>query len=131
MEQNKALRSGVLAHLTENLPGNLFKTSLDDWRIVSVEETPLLMVYLEDGELDSQYMESGEKYSGVLQVSIYLGTGTTDALLDEMGEQIKLAMPVAHRIEGLATLYRRGFRYERSEDGVYRALHLNHIYRLE
>ncbi|MGR2840218.1 phage tail terminator protein [Vibrio vulnificus] len=128
---NTQLRQSVAAHLTDAF-GSSVKQVLDSWTMIDADEdTPAVMVYLDDGDLDTEYMDQNERYDGVLTVSIYLGRSTTDADLDALGEQVKNAMPIGFRIVNVARFYRTSFSYERSENGAYRALHLNHHYKSE
>ncbi|EIE1227646.1 phage tail terminator protein [Vibrio vulnificus] len=128
---NTQLRQSVAAHLTDAF-GSSVKQVLDSWTMIDADEdTPAVMVYLDDGDLDTEYMDQNERYDGVLTVSIYLGRSTTDADLDALGEQVKNAMPIGFRIPNVARFFRTSFSYERSESGAYRALHLNHQYKSE
>ncbi|MDA0107826.1 phage tail terminator protein [Vibrio sp. La 4.2.2] len=131
MKPNAILRQRVLTVLMARMPDSTFKTTVSGWRLLAVEETPALMVYLDEGELTSLYLDEHDAWQGVLTVSVYLGAGTTDEQLDRLGDKVLQALPDHYRFPRLATLHRRGFRYERSEEGTYRALHFTHTYQME
>ncbi|EGQ9818953.1 hypothetical protein FV768_23840 [Vibrio parahaemolyticus] len=132
MENNIKVRELVRDHLKASLPVGMVEHFFDTWLMIDAdEETPAVMVYLDDGDLSTEYLDQGEKYDGVLVVSIYLGSTSHDRDLDVIGEAVKEAMPLGFRLPGVARFYRTGFNYERSDTGAYRALHLNHSYKWE
>ena len=132
MLANTQLRETVATHLEQHLPQGMVNHVFDTWLMIDAEEdTPAIMVYLDDGDGANEYFDQAEKYDGLLNVSIYLGAATRDSDLDAIGEAVKQALPLGHRFPGVATLTRNGFNYERSETGAYRALHLNHAYKME
>ncbi|MDW2216209.1 phage tail terminator protein [Vibrio sp. 1982] len=132
MEINTVIRESVKTHLETKIPAGMVEHFFDTWLMIDAdEETPAVMVYLDDGDLSTEYLDQGEQYDGVLVVSIYLGKSTHDKDLDAIGEEVKKAMPLGFRIPSIARFYRTGFQYERSDTGAYRALHLNHSYKWE
>lgn len=131
MKFNTQLRHELSEYLKVQL-GSTVEHVFDSWLMIDAdEETPAVMVYLDDGELTTEYMDQGERHEGTLIVSIYMGSGKQDRDLDVIGELIKEAIPLGFRIPNLARFYRSGFSYERSDTGAYRALHLNHQYKPE
>lgn len=132
MQQNKTLRKAVASHLQATIPDGMVKRIFDTWLLIDGDgDTPAVMVYIDNGEPDDEYADATNSDSGVLSISIILGISTTDDDLDDIGEEIKKAIPLGFRIPGVGRLRRSGFQYERSVEHSYRALHLNHQYKVE
>ncbi|OEF59282.1 hypothetical protein A1OW_21625 [Enterovibrio norvegicus] len=130
MEQNTQLRETVAAALESALPPGVVDHVFNDWLLLDADEdTPAILVYLDDGDINTEYMDGPELYDGALMVSIYVGRGREDKDLDVIGEAVKVALPIGVIFPGVATLSRTAFHYERSESGAYRALHLTHTYK--
>lgn len=132
MKQNTLVRKAVAQQLENELPVELGVTVFDTWQIIDADkETPAVMVYQDNGERNTTYLDLGEQYDGVLMVSIYCSGKVSDDALDEIGEAVKTALPIGWRSVGLCTIDRTAFQYERAEGGAYRALHLTHPYESE
>ncbi len=130
MEQNKKVREGIANYLRQEMPESMIKEVYNGWTLLDgAEDTPTLLVHINDGDVDSEYFGEEECYRGMLTVSVYLGQSSSDDELDDIGERIKELLPIGCRIPDVVRLYREGFSYERSESGAYRALHINHAYK--
>lgn len=132
MKSNTQVRQAVAAHLSTHLPVALGISVFDSWNIIDADEdTPAVMVYQDNGELNEEYLAQNEIYDGILQISIYVKGSSSDADLDVIGEAIKEALPQGWRSPNVCRVFRNAFQYERAEGGAYRALHLTHLYKSE
>ncbi|MBL4297846.1 hypothetical protein H8F06_21440 [Vibrio fluvialis] len=132
MNSNTQVREAVVSHLRDRLPMEMGITVFDTWTIIDADEdTPAVMVYQDNGDLSEDYLDQGEKYDGILQISIYVKGSSSDADLDVIGEAIKEALPQGWRSPNVCRVFRNAFQYERAEGGAYRALHLTHPYKSE
>ncbi|MCG6268309.1 phage tail terminator protein [Vibrio furnissii] len=129
---NTLVRNQVVDRLERTLPPERAITVISGWQVIDAnQDTPAILVYQDTGDLNEQYVSDDERYDGLLMVSVYCAGTSSDDELDVIGELVREALPQRTRFPGVCTLYRNAFQYERSESGVYRALHLTHPYQSE
>ncbi|HFC9431017.1 TPA: phage tail terminator protein [Vibrio cholerae] len=131
MKENTLLRQAVADRLRAELDPDLVNQVFDTWLIIEPSEMPAVIVHHDDGELNDEYLDRGERYNCQFNCSIYLEGTRSDADLDDLAEAIKAIIPQGYRFAGLGQVFRTGFQYERSESGAYRALHLIHQFKAE
>jgi hypothetical protein len=134
MQQNIDLRLAVASHLRAHISASIVPPEdiHDTWKILDGEEdTPAILVYLDEGERSDEYVDQPEQYDGNMFISIYVSGTSNDSDLDDIGEAVKQAIHDQLRIAGIGTFRRTSFNYERSVEAADRALHLNHAYKWE
>ncbi len=127
MNGNGQLRNAIIDHLKLHITGikKWFDGRPTDIDLRS--ELPAIAVYIDSGDFDEQYVDSGQ-IQGPLTITVYLNAAeSSDSDLDSVGQQIVDANDKVFDIGG-ATIDRKSFNYERDADNMLCTLSFVHTF---